>query len=326
MRTITYCQALNEALREEMARDERIILLGEDIGIHGGAFGVTRGLLQEFGPIRVRNTPVSEAAIAGVAVGAAITGFIPVAEIMYIDFMTIAMDQIVNQAAKMRYMFGGKISVPVVFRTQGGAGRGNAAQHSQSLEAWFAHVPGLKVVMPATPLDAKCLLKAAIRDPDPVVFIEHKVLYGTRGEMPEAGEEPEIPIGVADRKRPGRDLTLVSYSRQVLNCLAAAEELSKRGVEAEVIDLRTLVPLDVATMVASVTKTHRVIVVEEDCKTVGFGAEIVARIVEECFDELDAPVVRIAGEDVPIPYNQKLEALAIPSVERIVVAALKLLD
>jgi pyruvate/2-oxoglutarate/acetoin dehydrogenase E1 component len=326
MRTITYRQALNEALREEMIRDELVVLLGEDIGVHGGAFGVTRGLLQEFGPARVRNTPVSEAAIAGVAVGAAITGLIPVAEIMYIDFITLAMDQIVNQAAKMRYMFGGKVNVPVVFRTQGGAGRGNAAQHSQSLEAWFTHVPGLKVVMPATPLDAKMLLKAAIRDPDPVVFIEHKVLYNIEGEVPEVGEEPEIPLGVADCKRPGRDVTLISYSRQVLNCLAAAEELSKKGIEAEVIDLRTLVPLDMTTIANSIAKTHRAIVVEEDCRTSGFGAEIVARIMEECFDELDAPVIRVAGVDTPIPYNCKLESLAIPNATQIVRTVLRLLD
>ena len=324
MRTITYAQALNEAMREELQRDERVVLMGEDIGIHGGAFGVTKGLIHEFGGGRVLDTPLSEAAIAGAAAGAAITGLIPVAEIMFIDFATIALDQIVNQAAKMRYMFGGKIGVPVVYRTQGGAGRGNAAQHSQSLEAWFAHVPGLKVVMPSTPLDAKMLLKAAIRDVDPVVFIEHKVLYGTKGELPEIGSEPPIPIGKAEVKRAGGDVTVISYSRQVLNCLAAAKTLAERGLSVEVVDLRTLVPLDMETVAASIGKSHRVLIVEEDCKTAGFGAEVSARIMEECFDDLDAPVRRLAGLDVPIPYNYKLEALAIPDENRIVDAILKL--
>jgi len=323
MRVLTYAQAINEALREEMRRDDRVFLLGEDIGRFGGAFGVTRGLWEEFGGERVRSTPLSEAAIAGAAVGAAITGMRPVAEIMYIDFITIALDQIVNQAAKLRYMFGGKCDVPLVIRTQGGAGRGNAAQHSQSLEAWFAHVPGLKVVMPATPHDAKGLLKSAIRDPNPVIFIEHKVLYSTKGEVPE--EEYLVPIGGAQVKREGEDITLISYSRMVLESLVAAERLAEYGISAEVIDLRTLVPLDVTTIVESVRKTGKAIVVEEDCRTCGFGAEVVARLVEEAFDYLDAPIIRVAGADVPIPYNAGLEMLAIPNADVIAEKARSLL-
>ncbi len=313
MRVITYSQAINEAVKEEMARDETVFIMGEDVGRHGGAFGVTRGLVELYGEDRVRDTPLSEAAIAGAAVGAAMTGMKPIAEIMYIDFITIALDQIINQAAKVRYMFGGKCEVPAVFRTQGGAGRGNAAQHSQSLESWLAHIPGLKVVMPSVPYDAKGLLKAAIRDPNPIVYIENKVLYSKKGEVPDS--EYLVEIGKADVKREGCDVTIVSYSRMVLEALAAAEDLSKEGIEAEVVDIRTLRPLDIDTIAASVKKTGRAIVVEEDCKTCGFGAEVVASIYEHAFDYLDAPVLRIAGEDVPIPYNGKLEALAIPSAD-----------
>lgn len=324
MRVITYVQVLNEALREELLRDERIFIMGEDVAKLNGAFGVTRGLYDEFGPKRVRSTPLSEAAIAGAAVGAAMTGTLPVAEIMYIDFITIALDQIVNQAAKLRYMFGGKFQVPVVFRTQGGAGRGNAAQHSQSLEAWLAHIPGLKVIMPSTPYDAKGLLKAAIRDPNPVVFIEHKVLYGTKGEVPEG--DYVLPIGKAEVKREGKDLTIISYSRMTLESLQAAETLAEEGIEVEVIDLRTLTPLDTGTVLNSVRKTGRALVVEEDCLTCGFGAEIVSRIMEGAFEYLNAPVLRVAGEDVPIPYNAGLEALAIPNAGRIVAKAREIIN
>ncbi len=315
-REITYAQALNEALREEMRRDERVFVMGEDIAEHGGAFGVTKGLLDEFGPKRVRKTPISEAAIAGSAAGAAVTGTRPVAEIMFIDFATLAMDQIVNQAAKIRYMTGGKAKVPVVIRTQGGAGRGNAAQHSQSLEAWFVHVPGLWVVMPSTPYDAKGLLKSAIRNDNPIIFIEHKLLYNTTGPVPE--EEYTVPLGVADIKRPGSDVTIVATSRMVLLALAAAERLAAEGTEAEVIDPRTLKPLDVEAIAASVEKTHRLVVVNEGCRTGGFASEVAARVMEEAFDYLDAPVQRVATEDVPIPYNKTLEKEAIPSQDDIV--------
>jgi len=318
MREITYAQALNEALREEMQRDSRVFLIGEDIAEHGGAFGVTRGLLSEFGPRRVRKTPISESAIAGAAAGAAITGTRPVAEIMFIDFTTLAMDQIVNQAAKMRYMFGGKARVPMVLRTQGGAGRGNAAQHSQSLEMWFVHVPGLYVVMPSTPYDAKGLLKSAIRDDNPVVFIEHKLLYSTRGAVP--ASEYTIPLGVADVKRPGDDVTIVATSRMVLLALSAAEKLATEGIQAEVVDPRTLKPLDMEAIVKSVKKTHRAVVVNEGCRTGGFTSEITARIMDEAFDYLDAPVIRVATEDVPIPYASRLELEAIPSERDIIEA------
>lgn len=318
MREITYAQALNEALREEMRRDERVFVMGEDIAEHGGAFGVTKGLLDEFGPKRIRKTPISEAAIAGAAAGAALTGTRPVAEIMFIDFAALAMDQIVNQAAKIRYMTGGQAKVPLVIRTQGGAGRGNAAQHSQSLEAWFIHVPGLWVVMPSTPYDAKGLLKSAIRDDNPIIFIEHKLLYSTTGPVPE--EEYTIPLGVADIKRPGNDVTIVATSRMVLLALAAAERLAAEGIEAEVVDPRTLKPLDMEAIVASVKKTHRLVVVSEGCRTGGFASEVAARVMEEAFDYLDAPVQRVATEDVPIPYSKTLELEAIPSEDDIVEA------
>jgi len=316
MREIYYWEALNEALREEMRRDERVFVIGEDVGVYGGAYRVTKGLIDEFGEERVRDTAISEAAIAGAAIGAAMTGMRPVAEIMYIDFSTLAMDQIVNIAAKNRYMFGGKTKVPMVMRTQGGTGRGIAAHHSQSLEAWYVHVPGLYVIMPATPYDAKGLLKSAIRNDNPVIFIEHKMLYGTKGPVPE--EEYLVPIGVADVKRKGEDVTIVTYSRCVLLALEAAEELSKEGIEAEVIDLRTLKPLDVECIANSVRKTGKAVVVLEACKTGGFSAELSATIMENCFDYLDAPVLRIAGADVPIPMSPALEEIAVPRVVDIV--------
>lgn len=318
MRELTYAQALNEALHEEMRRDETVFIMGEDIAEHGGAFSVTRGLLDEFGPKRIRKTPISEAAIAGAAAGAALTGTRPVAEIMYIDFAALAMDQLVNQAAKIRYVFGGKAKVPMVLRTQGGAGRGNAAQHSQSLEMWFVHVPGLWVVMPSSPYDAKGLLKSAIRNDNPIIFIEHKLLYSTKGPVPE--EEYLVPLGVADVKRAGGDVTVVATSRMVLLALEAARRLAEEGIEVEVIDPRTLKPLDMETTLISVEKTHRVVVVSEGCRTGGFTSEVAARIMDEALDYLDAPVMRVATEDVPIPYNKTLELEAIPSEEDIIEA------
>jgi len=319
-REITYAEAIREALREEMRHDPAVFLLGEDIGIYGGAFGVTRGLLDEFGEERVRDTPISEAAIAGAALGAALTGSRPVAEIMFMDFTTLAMDQLVNQAAKIRYMFGGKAKVPMVLRTPAGSGTGAAAQHSQSLEAWFAHVPGLKVVAPSTPYDAKGLLKTAIRDDNPVLFVEHKLLYRVKGPVPP--EEYLLPLGVADIKRVGTDLTIVAYSHMVSRALAAADELARDRIAAEVLDLRTLVPLDLDALEASVRKTGRVIVVHEAVKQCGFGAEVAARLAEgPAFDYLDAPIVRLGGRFVPIPYNPTLEKAAVPQVADIVQAA-----
>ncbi|MEA3345050.1 MAG: pyruvate dehydrogenase complex E1 component subunit beta, partial [Chloroflexota bacterium] len=323
MRRISYREALNEALREEMERDERVFIMGEDVGLYGGAYHVTEGLFEDYGGERVRDTAISEAAIAGAAIGSAMTGMRPVAEIMYIDFATIAMDQIANQGAKNRYMFGGRTKVPMVVRTQGGTGRCMAAQHSQSLEALWAHFPGIYVVMPATPYDAKGLLKASIRDDNPVMFIEHKMLYNERGPVPE--EEYLIPLGVADVKRPGEDVTLVGYSRQLLFALQAAEQLAAEGVEAEVIDLRCLKPLDVDTIVESVRKTGRLVVVSEAYKTGGFHNEVIARINEEAFFYLDAPPVRVAAADVPVPMSEVLEDATIPQVPDIVRAVRRVL-
>jgi pyruvate/2-oxoglutarate/acetoin dehydrogenase E1 component len=323
MREIQYREALNEALDEEMARDPRVFVLGEDVGRYGGVLQITRGLLDKYGEKRVRDTPISEAGIMGVAVGAAMTGMRPVAEIMYIDFSALAMDQIANQAAKAHYMFGGKTRVPLVMRTQGGGGRGNAAQHSQSLEMWYVHVPGLIVVQPSTPYDAKGLLKSAIRNDNPVIFIEHKLLYNTTGPVPEA--EYLIPIGAADVKREGKDVTIVATSRMVLFALKAAETLAQQGVDAEVIDPRTLKPLDLETIVRSVQKTGRLVVVNEGALTGGFTAEVAARVQRAAFDWLDAPILQVASEDVPLPYSGVLELEAIPSEKDIVDAALEAL-
>lgn len=323
MKEITYRDALNEALREEMRRDQTVFIFGEDVGFYGGANGVTRGLLDEFGEERVRDTPISEAVITGATAGAAVVGTRPVGEIMFIDFLTLGMDQLVNQAAKMRYMFGGKIKVPMVLRTQGGAHRSWGAQHAQSLEAWFMHVPGLYVVMPATPYDAKGLLKASIRDDNPVLFIEHKAIYLTKGMIPE--DEYIVPLGKADIKREGKDVTILTYSRQVLYSLEAAEELADEGIDVEVVDLRSLNPLDKETIINSVKKTNRVVVVEEDVKTAGVGAELSSLVMEEAFDYLDAPVYRCAGKDVPIPCVKHLEKAAIPSKDDIVKAVKKVL-
>jgi len=316
MRKIRYREALREALREEMQRDPRVFVIGEDIGRYGGAYAVTQGLLQEFGPKRIIDAPMSEAIIVGAALGAAIVGGRPVAEIMYIDFATLAMDQIVNQAAKLHCMFGGQLMAPLVIRTQQGTGRGAGPQHSQSLEAWFAHVPGLKVVMPATSFDAKGLLKSAIRDNNPVMFIEHKGLYALEGEVPE--DEYTIPLGVADIKRPGNNVTLIAYSYMVHTALAVAQELSQIGISAEVVDLRTLVPLDMDALVTSVTKTRRAVVVHEASLFGGFGAEIAASLQEKLFNILAAPVRRLGGLHVPLPAHSQLEKQVVPNGAQIV--------
>ncbi|MGH7394964.1 MAG: alpha-ketoacid dehydrogenase subunit beta [Candidatus Methylomirabilales bacterium] len=318
MRKITYREALKEALREEMRRDPRVFLLGEDIAQFGGSYKVTQGLLDEFGPERVRNTPISEAAIVGAAVGAALTGMRPVAELMYVDFSGIAMDQIANQAAKNRYMFGGKAKVPMVLRTQGGTGRSSAAQHAQSLEAWFIHIPGLKVVMPATPYDAKGLLKSAIRDDNPVIFIEHKLLYPETGEVPE--EEVLVPLGVADVKRAGEDVTVVAHSRMVHLALRAADRLAAEGISCEVVDPRTLDPLDVPAILRSVEKTSRLVILQEAVAQCSFASEVAALVAEEALDCLDAPIRRVTALDTPMPFSPKLERFVVPSEERVMAA------
>jgi pyruvate/2-oxoglutarate/acetoin dehydrogenase E1 component len=316
IRQLQYRQALNEALHEEMGRDPMTCVLGEDIGSYGSPFKITEGLYERFGKKRVRDMPISEAGFCGLAVGAAMTGLRPVVEVLYVDFVALAMDQIVNQAAKARYMFGGKAHVPLVIRAQGGGGRGNAAQHSQSLEMWFVHVPGLIVVQPSTPYDAKGLLKSAIRNDNPVIFLEHKLLYNTTGPVPD--EEYLVPIGVADLKRAGDDVTIVATSRMVSFALNAAEKLAQQGIETEVIDPRTLKPLDIESIVHSVQKTGRLVVVNEGHLTGGFTAEVAARVQREAFDWLDAPILQVATEDVPLPYAGPLELEALPSVEDIV--------
>jgi len=324
MRSITYAAALVEAAREEMLRDPNVFIMGEDVGLYGGAYGATRGLFQEFGQWRVIDTPISEATIGGAAVGAAMAGMRPIAEIMYVDFTPLAMDQIANQGAKNRYMFGGKTSVPMVIRTEGGAGRAIAAHHSQSLEALWTHFPGIYVVMPSTPYDAKGLLKAAIRDDNPIMFIEHKMLYGVKGPVPE--EDYIIPLGVADIKRPGKDVTLVTYSRMVQRALEAAEILAKEGIDVEVIDLRTLKPLDIDTIVGSVKKTGRLVGVTEGYENTSFINEVMAQVNERAFDWLDAPMVRVAAANVPVPRAEVLEDMAIPNVNRVVEACRKVVS
>jgi len=320
MKEITYREALREALREEMLRDKSVFLLGEDIGRYwGGAFGVTKGLAEEFGDERVRDTPISESAIIGVGVGAAITGMRPVAEIMFGDLSALAMDQIANQAAKLRYMFGGQAKVPLVIRTPFGAGVNIAAHHSQSLEAWFMHTPGLYVAVPSTPHDAKGLLKTAIRGSNPVFFVEHKLLYPVKGTIPE--EEYTLPFGVADVKREGKDVTVFATLFMVHKALVAAEQLAKQGISAEVFDPRTLVPLDKEALVKSVKKTGRIVIVTEDCKTGGVSAEIAAVVAEEALDYLDAPIKRVAEPDTPIPFSPSLEQHVIPNEKSIVQAA-----
>jgi 2-oxoisovalerate dehydrogenase E1 component len=304
-----------------MKRDPSVFVFGEDVGLYGGAYGATRGLIQEFGEDRVIDTPISEATIGGAAVGAAMAGMRPVAEIMYVDFTPLAMDQIANQGAKNRYMFGGKTTVPMVVRTEGGAGRAIAAHHSQSLESLWTHFPGIYVVMPATPYDAKGLLKAAIRDDNPVMFIEHKMLYKEKGPVPE--EEYLIPLGVADVKREGSDVTIVTYSRMVYRALEAADTLAKEGISVEVVDLRTLKPLDIDTVVASVKKTGRLVGLSEAYENTGFINEVMAEVNERAFDWLDAPMIRVAAANVPVPRAEVLEDLAIPNVARISAACRK---
>lgn len=320
---LTYLEAIREALLQEMRRDPEVFLIGEDIGVYGGAFGVTRGLLDEFGPERVRDTPISEAGIAGAAVGAALMGMRPVMEIMFMDFLTISMNQLVNQGAKIRFMFGGKASIPMVVRAPAGSGTGAAAQHSQSLEAWFVNVPGIKVVAPATPYDAKGLLVSAIRDNNPVLFMEHKLLYRQKGHVPE--ELYTIPIGQAEVKREGRHVSVLAYSIMVPRALEAAEQLAQEGIELDVVDLRSLKPLDKQTIIGSVSRTGRVLILHEAPQTGGFGGELAAVVTEsEAFDYLDAPVRRLGGRDIPIPYNRTLERATVPQVEDIVTAAREL--
>lgn len=316
MRTITYGNAIGEAVHEEMARDKSVILLGEDVGVMGNVFGLYKGFMEEFGADRVIDTPISEAGFTGMGVGVAMRGLRPVVELMYIDFAPICFDSIANQAAKMRYMTGGQVTVPMVIRAPGGAGRRNAGQHSQSLEALFTHIPGLKVVAPGTPYDAKGLLKKAIRDDDPVIFVEHKILYSQKGEVPE--EEYLIPLGKADIKRPGKDVTIITYSRQVLFALEAAKQLEQQGIDVEVLDLRSLVPLDWEAIETSVKKTHRVVVVQEAVKRGGYGGEIAAQIMEGAFDYLDAPVKRVAASNVVPPFSPPLEDAFFPGVKDII--------
>jgi pyruvate/2-oxoglutarate/acetoin dehydrogenase E1 component len=323
-RVMTIKQALNEALFEEMRRDETIILMGCDVAIRGNPFGVTKGLYEEFGPDRVRDTPISEAAIIGACLGAAATGLRPIGEILFSDWITIGMDQLVNQIAKIRYMFGGKIEVPMVIRAPVGAGGGQAAQHSQSFESWFSHVPGLQVVLPITPYDVKGLLKTAIRSNDPVLFFEHKRGYEIQGEVPE--EDYAIPFGEAVVRREGSDVTIVAVSIMVHRALAAAEELSQMGIECEVIDPRTVYPMDYDTVIESVAKTHRLVVTHESTRRSGIGAEIVSQVTERAFDELDERPVIVAGRNVPMPYNRTLESMVIPNEERLRDAVLELMD
>ena len=316
MGKMTCAEAIREALRQEMERDDRVFILGEDVGQFGGCFGVTGDLVTKYGEERVRDTPISETAIVGAAVGAAAVGMRPVAELMFNDFITVAMDQVVNQAAKMRYMFGGKASVPMTLRMPYGGGISAAAQHSQSLEAWVTHVPGLKVVMPSTPEDYAGLLIASIRDENPVMFFENKVLYGMEGEVPDTIEP--MPFGKARIHCEGNDVTVVALGGMVPQALAAAETLAGEGISVEVLDPRTLVPLDVEAIKASVAKTNRLVVVHEAVKRSGFGAEIAAIVADECFDDLDAPVKRVGALNVPIPFNPILEQYVVPNADRIV--------
>lgn len=323
MPLISYREALNDAMREEMQRDSNVFILGEDVGFYGGAFKITEGLFSEFGEKRVIDTPIAEGLIVGAAIGAAMVGLRPIAELMTVNFALLAMDQIVNHAAKIHYMFGGKARVPLVIRAPGGGGKQLGAQHSQSLESYFLHCPGLKVVMPSTPEDAKGLLKESIRDDDPIIFLEHEHLYNTKGEVP--SEDYTIPIGKAAIKNNGRDLTIVAYSNMVLTAQEAAKQLEKEGISAEIVDPRTLNPLDIHSIITSVKKTNRVIIVEEDWKTGGVGAEISSQIYEHTFTSLDTPIIRVAGKDTPMPYAKNLERAAIPQVEDIIQAAINLL-
>jgi len=322
MKEIRYIRAINEAMKEEMERDENVILIGEDVGVPGGSFGASRGLYDLFGPERVVDTPISEAAITGLAAGAAACGLRPILEIMFMDFMAVCMDGIVNQIAKMRYMFGSQNTVPIVIRTPSGAGLNAGPQHSQSLEAWFAHVPGLKVVMPGTPYDVKGLIKSAVRDDNPVIVVEHKALHALKGSIPE--EEYLVPIGKADVKKEGADVTVVTVSKMVHESLKAAEVLAQEGINVEVIDLLTISPWDRETVFSSVGKTHRLVIAHEAVKSFGIGAEISAAVCEEIMDELDAPVMRVGAPYVPVPFS--LEKAYLPNYGDIIAAVKKTLE
>jgi pyruvate dehydrogenase E1 component beta subunit len=322
MREIRYYEALIEAMAEEMRLDESVFLMGEDIGLFGGTFRATEGLMAEFGSRRVRDTPIAEAGIVGLALGAALAGLRPVPELMTMNFAIVAMDQIINHVAKMHYMFGGQFQIPLTIRAPGGGGTQKAAQHSHSIESWFVNAPGIRVVIPSTPYDAKGLLKASIRNNDPVLFIEHEMLYSTKGPVPDG--EYLIPLGEADVKRPGSDLTIIAWSKMVLEALRAAETLAGEGIEAEVLDPRTLDPLDWEAIMGSVARTRRCVVAEEGWRNVGVGAEIAARLQEQLFHELEAPVQRVAAADVPLPYSKNLEQAALPDADDIVKAALKI--
>ena len=319
MGVITFLQAVSDALREEMRLDEKVFLLGEDMGVYGGCFGATRGFLEEFGLERVMDTPITENSFSNIAVGAAMAGYRPVVEYMFSDFILVAFDAIANQAAKQRFMLGGQVQIPVVFRTPAGSGTGAAAQHSQSLEALLCHIPGIKVIMPSTPYDAKGLLKSAIRENNPVAFFEHKLGYAVKGEVPE--EEYLIPIGKADIKRAGKDVTIISYSYTIHKCLEAAKMLEQDGIDAEVLDLRTLSPLDREAIVGSVKKTSRVLITHEAVQKFGVGAEVASIIADsEAFFHLDRPIRRLGGDDIPIPYTPELERLAVPQADTIYAA------
>jgi pyruvate dehydrogenase E1 component beta subunit len=323
MAIISMREAINQALKEEMARDSSVFLLGEEVGAYQGAYKITQGLLAEFGEWRVRDTPIAEEAIVGIAVGAAFVGMRPIAEMMTFNFSMLALDQVVNHAAKYRYMSGGQIRCPMVLRGPSGAAAQVAAQHSQAFESWYAHIPGLLVVMPSSPIDAKGLLKSAIRDDNPVIFLENEVLYNTKGEVPEG--EVLIPLGQGDVKREGKDVTIVAWSRSQIFALEAAKLLEQEGIEAEVVDPRTLRPLDDELIFESVRKTNRCVIVEEGWRVAGFGAEIADRVQRECFDDLDAPVLRVTAADVPMPYAKNLEKAYLPQPDRVVAAAKKVL-
>lgn len=323
MARITMREAISQALWEEMERDPKVFIMGQEVGVWGGTYAVTKGFYDHFGPKRVRDTPIAEAVIIGSAIGAALTGLRPVAELMTINFAFSAMDHIVNQAAKLHYMFGGQMILPLVIRTVGGGGRQLGATHSQTPDAIFAHFPGLKVVAPGTPADAKGLLKSAIRSNDPILFIEHATLYQTRGEVPE--EDYTTPIGKTAVQRPGKDVTLVTYSKMLEVSLKAADQLEKEGIDVEILDLRTLRPLDMAPVLESFKKTNRAVIVEEGWRSYGVGAEIAARIYEEAFDYVDAPIKRVAQTEVPLPYNRGLEQMALPNVETVVAAVKEVL-
>lgn len=318
MRTLTYRDALREGIREEMLRDERIFILGEDIAGYGGTYAVSKGLFEEFGEKRVRDTPLAEEAITGAAIGAALAGLRPILELMTVNFSLLASDLLVNSAAKFHYMFGGQPQIPLVVRMPGGGGAQRGAQHSQMLESWYAHIPGLKVVMPATPYDAKGMLKSAVRDPNPVLFIEHELLYNVKGEVPDEGVDYTVPLDRGDIKREGQHVTIITFSRMLHVTLQAAEELAKEGIEAEVIDLRSIRPIDIDLILDSVKKTNRVVIAEEGWKYYGTGQGLAALIYEFAFDYMDAPIQHINGADVPMPYSKVLERAALPNKSNVV--------